>query len=280
MTEPQDTTSAILAREFSLADGLRARVMAVLLAVSAVNGLIFAAFLPDDFDDDGVTRWHFALLCLPVPLGAIVEEWIARDVKRRAARGELSRPWAAWVTVALESLLPTALLACMSVLARETNVLTAPTMFAYSVVMTVTALALNYKLCLYSAAIVSVSNLVFIYWLGHTGRLPPGIDQTVGPHVFRAFFLFATGAAAAFVASQLRQRVEHATIVALSKREALLEGAMEVDLWQNVALELGGGLAFAKVTSRGPPLRLRFTSFDEPAAAARDGALAATRATG
>ena len=42
------------------------------------------------------------------------------------------------------------------------------------------------------------------------------------------------------------------------------------------ALELGGGLAFAKVTALGPRLRLRFTSFDRPAAAARDAALVAS----
>lgn len=62
-------------------------------------------------------------------------------------------------------------------------------------------------------------------------------------------------------------------LVALSAREADLRCDTPLKAWQNLAISLGGGTAFAKVMAVGGTARLRFTSVDEAAAAARDRAL-------
>lgn len=66
-------------------------------------------------------------------------------------------------------------------------------------------------------------------------------------------------------------------LVALSESGASISCEEPLRPFQNLAVELGGGLAFAKVVAVGEPSTLRFTDCDEPARAARAQALADPR---
>ena len=65
--------------------------------------------------------------------------------------------------------------------------------------------------------------------------------------------------------------------MALSESGARIRCDEPLRPFQNLAVELGGGLAFAKVVAAGEPASLRFTDCDEPARAARAQALADPR---
>jgi hypothetical protein len=77
----------------------------------------------------------------------------------------------------------------------------------------------------------------------------------------------------ALVGKDLAPDAVDGVLTALSEDEGLLRTTLELSPWQNLALELGGGMAFAKVTQAGPEARLRFTTWDQRSAIARDQAL-------
>jgi len=217
MAENVEAGARVLTRELALAERTRARAMALALSVGAVTGLFMSQDVPQATLRAGVTRWQIVLLCVPSVIGAALEALGAYAAGRRAERGEAVPALGIWLAVTLESLLPTLVLLYVAQRVQVSTVFGTPVILTYGVIMTISALRLDYKLCLYSGAVCSGSHLLLAWWLTREGYLLDAVDTALVPNLMRALFLAIAGVASAIVAWQLRGRLEHA-IQALEQR--------------------------------------------------------------
>lgn len=247
MPEEVEAGTQILMRELALAERRRAQAMAVALSVSTIAGLMASLTFPEQLLRAGVHRWQLALVCVPAALGVLLESLVARDAGRRAARGVPIPPLGGLLAVTLESLLPTLMLLYVTRHVLVQTTFGTPIVLAYGLVMAVNALRLDYKSCLYSGAVCAGSNLGLAWWLDHDHYLVLDADSALAPNALRALFLLLTGAATAYVAWQLRGRLEHA-IRAMEQRNwvvgvfgrYLSDDVVDLLLHDPNALRLGG----------------------------------------
>lgn len=211
----------VLERELIQAEGLRAKLMAALVAGSSAFGGVLLLDLPLGAIRPGLGRSPGLFICLGGLLFAAFELLIWVRVQRTLRGGFKPPPWASWVLVGAESLLPTLVLLALSRWIDDPTLLGSPLVLIYALAIATTPLRLEPRLSLFSGLVSGGSYLLLARILLGAGEIVAPNHSGMTTFLARAFYLLMIGGAAAFVAQQLRLRLRH-TADALEQRNRVV----------------------------------------------------------
>ncbi|MFM9956632.1 MAG: adenylate/guanylate cyclase domain-containing protein [Phycisphaerales bacterium] len=212
-TVRQDVAFRTLRREVLRSQSRRAWAMvcvigALLIAVLVLR-LVPTIIRPDVREQ--VIRAAFPIagllvLCLVYEAAALA--WL----RSRLSRGGTVPPWFEYVNAAVEVSLPTGAMLAVSSFGSGANALTGAAPFAYPLLVFMTALSLNARLCVFGGLLAAAQYLVVALWLirhlpDAAGAPANAMALSTHQHLLKGFMIATTGGAAAFVAAQIRGQV-------------------------------------------------------------------------
>ena len=141
----------------------------------------------------------FALVCLSIERAVIV-----RMIRTRRRISEPPQ----YLSALIETSLPTAGMIVGSVFQGPVYTLFTPAVFVYPIVILLSVLRLNLKLCVFTGAVAGLEySALALYSVTHgSNALVEPILSGVPDHLLKGFLLFATGVVAGLVARQIKRR--------------------------------------------------------------------------
>ena len=123
------------------------------------------------------------------------------------------RPWPAlkYVSAFVETTIPTAGIIIGSFFLGPIYTLFTPAAFIYPLFISLSALRLNVRLCVFTGAVAGLEYLLLsFYYLQQAAGAPLDPSLTAFPqHLFKAFLLFLTGVVTGLVTLQIRKRIRN-----------------------------------------------------------------------
>ncbi len=244
--EPADFEK-ILSRELIAAGGERAKLMGGLYTLGTIFGVLVTFFLPQELIRPGVGREALLWVCGFCAAIAAMQVWAWRRIQQVIRREMSPQPWRIWAWVAVECLSTTGLLGALLFILNYPDGLSSPILLVYGAILATTSLGLAPGLSLFAGAVSAGSYLLLAGVATAAGWVEPLTEGSVVTHVARAFYLMLTGGAAAFVAQQLRLRIQHSAEVMKQRNwvvgvfgRYLSSEVVEVLLHDPAGLHLGG----------------------------------------
>jgi len=208
-----------LDRRMLLNEQRRSAVLAWILAAIVVGRGIY--HLAYGFAEDDLLGRGYTLLLMAGWVGVETYNfvWVSRRVRERREPVRIR----AYIHAAFEVAIPTAMLAIMCQYDRPLNVLTSSITYVYFLIITLSPLSLDPRLCVFSGTLAALGygTLVGAYteilaqqWVG-----PAAIEQLT--FVMRSVLLFGGGLAAAFVSQRIRTTIVE-TISEVQERERVV----------------------------------------------------------
>lgn len=201
-----------LSREILRSQARRAGSMVCVLAVlmAATVALRVAPFLVREDVREQVVRSAFPILAL---LGACLFYEAAGFfwLRRCAARERALPAWFEYVNALVEVSLPTGAIWVVQSAGVGVNALSGAAPFAYPLMVFMTAMSLNPRLCVFAGLLAAAQYLAVALWVT---RHAPGsaaganaMTLSAHQHVFKTLMIATTGGVSAFVAVQIRRQV-------------------------------------------------------------------------
>jgi adenylate cyclase len=200
-----------LALEMLKSDKLRVTILLCAFGAVVPVTLTLAVLVYEDFQQ--IFHGHFKsflitlLSVLTICLGCLTIEWFAIGRLIRERRRAYS--WLPYISALVETSLPIAGLVITAQYVGPAYALLTPAPFVYPLLIVLSTLRLDFKLCVFTGVIASlqylVLSLLFIYYTE-----PPIVEplvSTAPPHIVKSFLLLLMGLAAGVVTVQIMKRI-------------------------------------------------------------------------
>jgi adenylate cyclase len=201
-----------LALEILKSDKLRVTILICAFGIVVPAILTLAVFAFDDFQL--IFRGRFrsflvvVLTVLTFGVGCLIVELIAIN---RIIKGQ-RRAYAfmPYVSALVETSIPFAALLVTAQYVGPAYALLTPAPFVYPLLIVLSTLRLNSRLCVFTGAVAALQYWFFSLVYIHQTQLAPTVEPLVvaaPPHIFKGFLLLLTGIAAGLVTVQLKKRI-------------------------------------------------------------------------
>lgn len=172
--------------------------------------LLLAVFAYEDFQrtfHDNFKRFLVLVLAvLVVGLGCMLLELMV--INRRIKAREKAQPLMQYLSVLVETAIPTAALLVTAQFLNPVYSLFTPAPFVYPLLIVLSTLRLNSKLCVFAGSMAALQywTLAFVFISRSDSGVEP-ILSSAPPHILKGFLLFLTGVAAGLVTAQIKKRI-------------------------------------------------------------------------
>ena len=200
-----------LALEILKSDKLRVTILFGVLASVVPLMLLFAVFLYEDFQRSFRGNFKTFLLTLLLVIGAVLTSLILESlaIKRRIKERLVPKPLFQYLSALIETSVPLAALVVTSQFLNPVYALYTPAPFVYPLIIVLSTLRLNSKICVFTGAVAALQ-----YWviaaifisLPSSSTVEP-ILVSIPPHFLKGFLFLLTGVAAGFVTAQIKKRI-------------------------------------------------------------------------
>ncbi|NIN71301.1 MAG: adenylate/guanylate cyclase domain-containing protein [Gemmatimonadetes bacterium] len=199
-------------REVSESERLRVTLLGAVFALALAFWIVAAVAFPELFERvfHGKLNltWVFGFLsvALSYELGARI--LIGHFIRTGQRLPPLARYGNAFVEVSI----PTAMLIVYAQVSTPATVLLSPWTFVYFVLILLSALRLDFKLCYFTGLVAAVEYTVLALVLvggGRAGSVEPMLVEPI-PHVAKGLILLSAGIATGFVTREIQRRVANA----------------------------------------------------------------------
>ncbi|HEV3469674.1 MAG TPA: adenylate/guanylate cyclase domain-containing protein [Pyrinomonadaceae bacterium] len=219
--EAEGVLEAELEREVLSSERLRVLVLLVVLAVGLALSLIPPAYFSKDIaaalrgDVQSFVLWRLAVL---LPLVAYL--FVQRALLARFIRsGRKAPPSYRYVTAFVETSFPTAEIMVGVAYADAVTALSAVPVFLYPLFVVLSALRLNFRLCVFTGAVAAAEYaLVGALYLDGGGQLNP-VLTSVPIHMVKGLALLSLGVVTGLVALQIKRRLLDSFRLAEERKE-------------------------------------------------------------
>ena len=200
-----------LALEILKSDRLRVTILLSILCSVVPLMLLLAVFSFEDFQrafrGNFKTFLFVVLLVICAGLMSLIFEWFA--ITRRIKDQRTAKPYLQYLSAFVETCIPTIAMIVTAQFLGPVYALFTPAPFVYPLVIVLSTLRLNFKICVFTGALAAVQ-----YWiiaavsisLPTTSTIEP-ILVSVPPHVLKGFLFLLTGLAAGLVTIQIKKRI-------------------------------------------------------------------------
>lgn len=217
MEDPTARTSlpwqTYMARELLLAERGKATLLAGFTGAMALLVSTYFQANRADYLRLGVDAHILFIVPLVFVLFCAFELWHRRELGRALESGARRSGASAWVAAALEVSVPTTLLFAACSFTDPAQALNAPPLMLYGVFITLTALRLDPWLCVFSGAVAGLGYLGLYHGMQaevEASRFAGAFSSSNLSFFGRSFLIFLIGVGAAFVAWEVRKRMERA----------------------------------------------------------------------
>jgi adenylate cyclase len=201
-------------KEFAIeslkSDRLRVSILIGAIASALVFILIMGPIFHDEFQRAFHGKFREFLIAVYVIFGAnvcyLTAEYIAisRLIKKQ------QKPFAAlkYLSAFVETSIPTAGMMVGSTFLGPVYTLFTPAAFIYPVFISLSALRLNVRLCIFTGFVAGLEyTLLALYFIRNASTTVEPILTGVPHHLFKGFLLFVTGVVTGLVTVQIRKRI-------------------------------------------------------------------------
>jgi len=214
-SKPENSIVQQFEREFSLeilkSDRLRVTILMCALASAVLIGPLLSVFAFEDFQ--AVFRGRFKMFMLTffvimvVTLSCLALERSA--ISRLIKEQDKGRPWLQYVSAFIETSIPSIALIATSFFMPPIYALYTPAPFVYGLLIVLSTLRLNFKLCVFTGAVAMVE-YILISWVfisrSDYSSLDPIFVETP-PHIIKGMLFLVAGIAAGLVTAQVKRRI-------------------------------------------------------------------------
>ena len=214
-TNQRDSISQLFEREFALeilkSDRLRITLLIGVFAVTALIVPVLSVFSFENFQSS--FKGHFSgfvvtfVVIFTVTLSCLaVERWaITRLIKQQ----KQAKPFLRYVSAFIETSIPSIALITTAQFLGPVYSLFTPAPFVYAVLIVLSTLRLDFRLCIFTGAVAAIEywvlSAIFITTVSNEAVAPILVAKP--PHIIKGFLLLLTGIAAGLVTAQIRQRI-------------------------------------------------------------------------
>lgn len=200
-----------LALEILKSDRLRVTILFCILASVVPLMLMFAVFSYEDFQRSFRGNFKSFLLTLLLIMGAVltslIVEWFA--INRRLKARIVPRPFFQYLSALIETSVPLAALLVTSQFLNPVYALYTPAPFVYPLIIVLSTLRLNFKICVFTGAVAALQYWVLaaIFISLPTSSTVEPILVSIPPHFLKGFLFLLIGVAAGFVTVQIKRGI-------------------------------------------------------------------------
>lgn len=201
-----------LALEILKSDKLRVTILICAFGVVLPTILTLAVYGFEDFQrifhGNFKTFLVTVLTVLTLGLGCLIFEWFAVNRLINERRG--AYPLLPYLSAFGETCIPLAALLITAQYVGPANALLTPAPFVYPLLIVLSTLRLDLKLCVFTGAVSAIQywtvSLIYLSQTASTPNLDPMILSTP-PHILKGFLFLLTGVAAGVVTVQIKKRL-------------------------------------------------------------------------
>ena len=200
-----------LALEILKGDRLRVTILFCILASVVPLMLLFAVFSYEDFQRSFRGNFKSFLLTLLLIMGGVltslIVEWFA--INRRLKGRLVPRPFFQYLSALIETSVPLAALLVTSQFLNPVYALYTPALFVYPLIIVLSTLRLNFKICVFTGAVAALQYWVIaaIFISLPTSSTVEPILVAIPPHFLKGFLFLLMGVAAGFVTVQIKKGI-------------------------------------------------------------------------
>lgn len=201
-------------KEFALESLKSERLRVSILMGAIISALIFVLVLTPIFYDQFQSAFHGNfrgfLIAVYLIFGANVCYLTAERLvlSRMIKRQQKPFPALKYLSALVETSIPTAGMMVGSLFLGPIYTLFTPATFLYPLFISLSALRLNVRLCIFTGAVAGVGyTLLALYSIRTTTSAVEPILTGVPHHLFKGFLLFVTGVVTGLVTLQIRKRI-------------------------------------------------------------------------
>jgi adenylate cyclase len=199
-----------LALEILKSDRLRVTILICVFGSVVPLILILSVFAYEDFQHAFHGNFkHFLVLVLSVLLTGLVCMLFERvAISRRIGAHKKARPLAQYLSVLVETSIPTAALVVTAQFLNPVYSLFTPAPFVYPLLIVLSTLRLNSKLCFFAGSMAAIQYwiLAFVFIKRADSMVEP-ILLSGPPHILKGVLLLLMGIAAGLVTAQIKKRI-------------------------------------------------------------------------
>lgn len=201
-----------LALEILKSDKLRVSILICSVGVVLLATLTLSVFGFEDFQDifHGAFK-SFLMIVLStmiVGLGCLVGELIV--INRLIDEQRKANPFLLYVSALIETFIPLAALLATAQFVGPAYVLLTPAPFVYPLLIVLSTLRLDFKLCVFTGAVAAFQYwtlaIIFLMQAATMPEMDP-ILLAAPPHILKGFLFLLTGLAAGAVTVQIKKRL-------------------------------------------------------------------------
>jgi len=205
----------VFEKEFAI-ESLKSDRLRVTILIGSIVSLVVILFLlafvfSQEFEITFHGNFRRFLLAVCVVFGVNVSYLIGERIIIDRLIRKQERPSAAlkYVSAFVETSIPTAGMIIGSFFLGPIYTLFTPAAFLYALFISLSALRLNVRLCIFTGAVAGVEYaLLAVYFIYKTAGMPlEPILVGVPHHLFKGFLLFLTGVVTGLVTAQIRKRI-------------------------------------------------------------------------
>ena len=205
----------VFEKEFAIESLKSERLRVSILIGSIVSALVFVLIMAPIFYGDFQSAFHGRfrefLLAVYVIFGANLLYLIAERIilSRLIKRGQKPFPALKYISAFVETSIPTLGMMVGSSFLGPIYTLFTPAAFIYPLFISLSALRLNVRLCIFTGAVAGLEyTLLALYFIQKSSTTAgEPILAGVPHHVFKGFLLFLTGVVTGLVTVQIRKRI-------------------------------------------------------------------------
>lgn len=201
-----------LALEILKSDKLRVTILICAFGVVVPTILVLAVFGFEDFQQ--IFHGNFksflmvVLTVMILGLGCLVVEWFV--ISRLINERRKAYPLLPYFSALIETAVPLAALLITAQYVGPAYVLLTPAPFVYPLLVVLSTLRLDFKLCVFTGAVAALQywilSLIFLARLDPAAAVEPML-VSAPPHILKGFLFLLTGIAAGVVTVQIKKRL-------------------------------------------------------------------------
>ena len=214
-THRHESMSQVFEREFELeilkSDRQRITMLMCVLAVAALVIPVLSMFSFENFQSSFKGKFSSFVLTFVViftlTLSSLALERLA--ITRLINQQKRARPVLQYVSAFIETSIPSIALIVTAQFLGPVYSLFTPAPFVYALLIVLSTLRLNFRLCVFTGAVAAIEYWV-LSWFFITTASDSAVEPILlakPPHVVKGLLLLLTGIAAGLVTSQIRKRI-------------------------------------------------------------------------
>ena len=214
-SKQQESIAQLFEREFALeilkSDRLRVTILIYVLGIAALLGPAFSIILFEDFRNQFNGNFtQFVITFLVIMTTTITCLGLERVAITKVIKDQKPPiPLLQYVSALIETSIASIALIVTAWFLNPIYSLFTPAPFVYGLLIVLSTLRLNFRLCVFTGAVAAVEywvlSWIFISTTPHTNIEPLLI--AVPPHLLKGVLLLLTGIAAGLVKAQVRKRI-------------------------------------------------------------------------